>query len=135
MKALSIKQPWAWLIVNGIKPVENRDWYSNYRGPLLIHAGKTIDEAGLDWLMMNSKRLGFDQVSPNVHDISVRQGMVQERGGIVGRVEMTKCTTSHDSPFFFGPYGFIMEKPEVLPFIPYRGQLKIFEIPDSVLCR
>src|SRR5438045_8559495 len=39
MKALSIRQPWAWLIVNGHKPVENRSWSTKYTGKLLIHAG------------------------------------------------------------------------------------------------
>jgi hypothetical protein len=38
MKVLSVKQPWASLIVNGIKDVENRVWKTNYRGELLIHA-------------------------------------------------------------------------------------------------
>ena len=40
MKALSIRQPWAWLIVCGHKPLENRSWPTPYRGPLLIHAAK-----------------------------------------------------------------------------------------------
>lgn len=135
MKALSIKQPWAWLIVNGIKPVENRDWYCNYRGPLLIHAGKQLDVEGMMWLGNNWHKSGMPTEVGNMFDNWKICGCTFDQGGIVGRVEMTKCTTSHDSPFFFGPYGFIMEKPEVLPFIPYRGQLKIFEIPDSVLCR
>ena len=30
--ALSIRQPWAWLIVNGYKDIENRDWKTHYRG-------------------------------------------------------------------------------------------------------
>lgn len=33
MKAISILQPWAWLIVNRYKPVENRGWYTFFRGP------------------------------------------------------------------------------------------------------
>jgi hypothetical protein len=36
MKALSIMQPWAWLIVNGHKAIENRNWRCHYRGPVLI---------------------------------------------------------------------------------------------------
>lgn len=40
MKALSILQPWAWLITAGHKDIENRRWWTNYRGPFLIHAGK-----------------------------------------------------------------------------------------------
>ena len=41
MRTLSIRQPWAWLIVHGHKDVENREWATDYRGPLLIHASKT----------------------------------------------------------------------------------------------
>ena len=39
-RALSIMQPWAWLIVNRHKPIENRSWHTNFRGHVLIHAGK-----------------------------------------------------------------------------------------------
>ena len=38
---LSIRQPYAWLIVNGFKPVENRTWPTRFRGRILIHAGVT----------------------------------------------------------------------------------------------
>ena len=38
MKAITIKQPWASLIVHGIKDIENRTWRTNYRGRVLIHA-------------------------------------------------------------------------------------------------
>ena len=41
MYALSIHQPWAWAILNVGKNVENRRWRTRYRGPLLIHAGKS----------------------------------------------------------------------------------------------
>src|SRR5580765_3071606 len=44
MKALSIRQPWAWLIVNGHKPVENRSWPTKYTGKLLIHAGQRFEQ-------------------------------------------------------------------------------------------
>lgn len=37
MKALSIQQPWAWLIVNGYKDVENRDWNTKFRGRFYVH--------------------------------------------------------------------------------------------------
>lgn len=42
MIALSIRQPHAWLIVHGIKDVENRTWATTHRGPTLIHTGKTL---------------------------------------------------------------------------------------------
>ena len=46
LKALSIRQPWAWLIVNGFKDVENRNWRTHWRGRLLIHASKGMTLAG-----------------------------------------------------------------------------------------
>src|SRR5215472_1457845 len=48
MKALSVRQPWAWLIVNGYKPVENRNWLTKFRGRLLIHAGQRFDPKGVE---------------------------------------------------------------------------------------
>lgn len=45
MKCLTIKQPWAHEIVHGDKRIENRTWATGWRGPLAIHAGKTIDRA------------------------------------------------------------------------------------------
>lgn len=42
MKALSVRQPYAWAIIHGGKNVENRQWRTPYRGPLLIHAGSRL---------------------------------------------------------------------------------------------
>jgi hypothetical protein len=41
MKALSVRPPWAELLVSGKKPVEYRKWRSRYRGPLLIHESRS----------------------------------------------------------------------------------------------
>ena len=76
MKALSIRQPWAWLIVHGYKDVENQSWSTDYRGPVLVHAGKTLDPR-------------FDEIREDIlaegGDLPDRRSI--ERGGIVGRVE------------------------------------------------
>lgn len=47
MKVLTIKQPWASLIMLGYKKFEFRTWKTNYRGELLIHAGKETDKEAL----------------------------------------------------------------------------------------
>src|SRR6266478_115294 len=54
MKALSLWQPWASLIYDGRKTIETRSWEMRHRGPLAIHAAKTVDktacdEFGYDW--------------------------------------------------------------------------------------
>lgn len=45
MKVLTIKEPWATLIIDGYKKYEFRSWKTNYRGKLLIHAGKSLEKA------------------------------------------------------------------------------------------
>lgn len=47
MKVLTIKQPWATLIMQGDKRFEFRSWQTKYRGDLLIHAGKGIDKEAM----------------------------------------------------------------------------------------
>lgn len=110
--ALSIQQPWAWLIVNGYKPVENRTWPTKVRGWIGIHAGKKIDAEGYQLVREN-----FPQIElPTSFEV----------GGIVGRARITGCVEDHDSPWFFGPYGFTMEGAEPLPFRECRGRLGFF---------
>ena len=124
MKALSLKQPWATIIVKGIKPIENRLWRSSYRGSLLIHASKTWDKDGAAWIV---------KLKPELRDLIYWSDHL--KGKIIGQVEMVDCVAQYDSEWFFGPYGFVFEDPhEFYPeqAIPYRGQLRIFEVSDFI---
>ena len=49
-KAISIKQPWSFLIASGIKDVENRTWQTKFRGRVLLHAGAKRQTGILDLL-------------------------------------------------------------------------------------
>ena len=123
MKALSLKQPWTTLIVTGIKPIENRKWSTSYRGQLLMHASKTWDKEGAQWIVDHF---------PELKDLIYWSNHL--KGKIIGQVDMIDCVTQYDSPWFFGPYGFIFR--DAIEFknpIPYKGQLNIFEIPDLKL--
>lgn len=51
-----------------------------------------------------------------------------QRGGIVGRAEIVDCVESSDSPWFVGPFGFVLRNIEPLPFRPYKGALGFFEV-------
>ncbi len=115
---LSIRQPWAWLIVQGIKPVENRGWSTAVRGWVGLHAGRTFDEAGYEFV-----RSEFPEITmPAVEEF--------QRGGIIGRARLIDCVQVHPSPWFIGPIGFVFEEPEPLPFQPCRGMLGFFR-PES----
>jgi len=120
MRALSIKQPWAWLIVNGIKDIENRNWKSNYRGMLLIHASKTFDLDGFNWI---AERFNINM--PRSQDFL--------KGYFVGVVKMVDCVDHHPSKWFKGPWGFVFESSETWDEpIKYRGQLKIFDVSARI---
>ena len=47
MKVITIKQPFASLIAEGLKEYEFRTWKTNYRGEILIHAGKSVDKEAM----------------------------------------------------------------------------------------
>ena len=48
MKVLTLKQPWATLVAEGIKEYEFRTWKTKYRGKVLIHAGAGVDKQDMD---------------------------------------------------------------------------------------
>lgn len=132
MKALSIRQPWAWLILYAGKDIENRTWSTRFRGPVLIHAGKSPDYAAIDLI-----GAGLHPVTGQA-DAAVAgrfmaayrdNGNVIAAGGIVGRVVIDGCVEQHDSPWFQGPFGFVLRDPEPVVFAPCSGQLGFFE-PD-----
>lgn len=125
MLALSIRQPWAWLIMNGGKDIENRNWRTNVRGRVLVHAAKgvTKDEWREAWEWVKT-------VSPEAYAkacCEIQKGTI-ERGGIVGSVEIVDCVKDSQSPWFGGEYGFVLKDPRPLPFYPCRGKLGFFRV-------
>ena len=99
---LSIKEPWTWLIIHGHKDIENRDWTTSYRGPLLIHAGKRMDENCFD----PAGRLLTDYWRSRYGDELVaampQHQEAYETGGIVGIATVVNVVMYSESPWFFG---------------------------------
>jgi hypothetical protein len=119
MKTLSVRQPWAYLIAHGFKPVENRNWQTKVRGPILIHASKSFDKEGYEWV-----RETFPEIAmPQPHEF--------ERDGIVGMADLYAVATASSSPWFFGPFGFCLRDARPLPFVPMLGRLGFFETEMS----
>lgn len=123
MKALSIRQPWAWLIVNGYKDVENRTWPTNLRGTILIHAAKTMTDVDYDEALafIRSKHSisNLASIVPKQHELDL--------GGVVGMATIVSCSERYPSPWFTGPYGFGLQFANRLTFIPMKGALGFFE--------
>lgn len=121
MKALTVRQPWAWLLFHG-KPVENRDWYSGYRGPLAIQAAKGMTRAEYE----DAKEF-VSIIAPEIANLLPAMESL-ERGAVIGFVKMTDCVREHPSPFFQGKYGFVFEEQSLLSTpIPAVGALGFWE--------
>lgn len=115
MKALSILQPWAWLIANGHKDIENRVWSTRFRGRFLVHAGKrwgAEQDDDLAWVREQFPHIAL----PESFDL----------GGIVGVATVTDCVQDHDSPWFNGPHGFVIADARPVAFMPCLGMLNFF---------
>jgi hypothetical protein len=128
---LSIRQPWAWLIANGFKNIENRDWTTGYRGPLLIHAGKAVDND-----CFTGKEINFDffeQFGDEVVDALPRYKKDYDLGCIVGQANLVDVVTDSDSQWVCGKYGFILENALSINPIPYPGKLKLFDVPKDMI--
>jgi hypothetical protein len=117
MLALSIRQPWAWAILHCGKDIENRSWPTKVRGRVLIHASKGMTMKEYVNFGCKALRRGID--IPRFDDF--------ERGGIIGEAELVDCVTQSHSPWFSGPYGFVLRDVQQLPFRPCNGLLGFWE--------
>jgi hypothetical protein len=117
VKCLSVRQPWAWLIVAGGKDIENRTWATSHRGLLAIHAAGGMSDQEYLHCQQFARERGVTLPPPSQ----------LKRGGIVGLVELTACLRSSASPWFEGPVGWLLANPRPLAFVPMRGQLSIFQ--------
>jgi hypothetical protein len=118
-KVLSIRQPWATLIVAGIKPVENRSWPTRYRGPLYIHASSRFDDEPIASIEQRLR-------------ISIANGL--PTGGIIGIVDLVDCVETHPSRFYArGHWAFVLANPRRVKFHAMRGQLGLFSPPQELV--
>lgn len=122
LKAISVRQPWTWLIVNGYKPLENRNTLKNFRGPVLIHASMQFDKKAFDEFMF---RAGISKITPEIRFMPIYKRQF-DMGGIVGAVTITDSITKSDSKWFIGPNAFVLTDPMKLPFTPCKGKLGFF---------
>jgi hypothetical protein len=130
--ALSIRQPWAALLVHGLKTVEVRRWQTDRRGRVLIHAALTTDD----------RRAGWKLLSADMHKTAAL------RGGIIGVAELVDCVTyasadafnaeqalhRNDSDWYEpGLYGFRFADARCLPFRKLAGYVRFFPVTADAL--
>jgi len=120
-KGTAWHQPWADLIVDGIRDIENRTWPTKFRGVVLIHASKKVERTEVK---RYRRELGLD----------TNDDYKPTTGAIIGKAEIFDCLTHHRSRFFKGPYGFVLKNARRISRpIPLRGLLGIFRVPKSLV--
>lgn len=121
-RVLSLKQPWLYAVTNLGKPVENRRWPAPdwiIGQTIALHASKTDDKAGYEAIY----RIDQTTVLPDFLD----------RQCIVATAKVVEVVTEHDSPWFFGPYGWVLDEVKTLDdWIPIKGHLGLWRLPVEV---
>lgn len=154
IKALTILQPWASLIALGAKRIETRSWYTSYRGPMAIHAGRSrkfINIAHQEPFFSALKT-----ISQPIGDCPLPIDVLLPVGEVVAVCRLVNCkeidnTTLHPwrfnpeelseqekafGDFTLGRYAWILEDVRMLPEpIPAKGRLGLWnwEPPEGVL--
>lgn len=139
MKAISLIQPWAQLVVLGTKRAETRSWPTTYRGEIAIHASKGFP----GYAKTLCKKLAFKRALDEYNFVAPTLPL----GAIVGTVEITGCYRTeeagsmglydHSPEDQFGDYSpgryfWILENPLLFATpIPCKGALKIWTIPST----
>jgi hypothetical protein len=130
-KALSLKQPWAALLVHGRKTIEVRRWPTPHRGPLLIHAANVPDERPAAWALLPADLRGTAELG----------------GGVIGVADLVECRPYRtreqfaadralhlNDPDWFEPaglFGFRFERARPVPFQRYPGWVRIFTVEED----
>jgi hypothetical protein len=133
MLCLSIRQPWAHLVLLGRKRVENRSWPTAHRGRLAIHAASRLDVGTWDDIRAICGRKCLDGLQlPELAELP--------RAAIVGTVELVDRVDVDDlptalrrDPFTGGPVCWLLRDPRPLARpVPCAGRLRLWEAPADL---
>ena len=139
VKALTLHQPWASLVAIGAKDYETRDWDTDYRGPLAIHAGRNVESLGLFeedpfFDVLRNAGYGIPEDLPLGAVICI--ATLEDCLSTNGMVPMTEPEASFGN---FGPDRFMWKLANVKRFDPIkaRGYQKIWDwdVPQDLLKR
>lgn len=137
LRILTVRQPWAWAIIHGGKDVENRvrNIAGDYRGPVAIHSGLLVDQAGLD----DHRVRGAITLDTLVNDVFLT-------GNIIGVVDLVDVHDPTDMLFGHSPdhpttcslwaepaaFHLVLENPRPLAEpIPFKGALGLRRMDEE----
>lgn len=132
MLALTIKQPWASLIIHHGKDIENRTWPTKVRGRIAVHSSGRLEAREIQLAVEVAWKLKPSSLQTSALNAIGRAP--RDIGVIIGTVEIVDCVVWANSPWFSGPYGFVLRDPIILPEpIPFKGALGFWKVPDGLI--
>lgn len=140
MRALTVCQPYAELIARGVKRVENRTWEMLYRGPLLIHAGKSRKFLSEDNFGISLEEMSWGAVIAAVDVIACKH--ITQIQAEMKKTHIIRQPTDFPSHLEFllhhehveGPYCIVLGNIRRLSQpIPYKGAQGIFNVPTHLV--
>lgn len=121
-KALTIRPPWAQLIIMGVKDVENRSWKTDYRGPIAIHMGTQVSVEHLEMASATLEHIGIDLMGALFDPRSFPAGHV------LGTVELVDCVKDSSSPWAIADqWHWVLDRPQAFTPEPVKGKLGLWE--------
>lgn len=124
VKALTIRQPWAELILRGRKPFELRSWTTKYRGPLVIHAAARIDAVDARHFGLDPEKL-VTSAFVGVVVLSDVRPYSREDARLLKRKQA-------GYGWFPGNFSWVLKKPRRILPVKAKGQLSLFKTPKAV---
>jgi hypothetical protein len=111
MKVITVKQPWASLIVEGLKDIENRTWQTKYRGRVLIHSAVKPDIEFKNRCLVGLYGIGMtEEMILSANKLSFKwDAFLNENGLIIGSVEIVDCVINHESIWAERTYQYELE--------------------------
>lgn len=137
MKAITVRQPYAWAIARGHKPIENRTWTTPYRGPLAIHAAMRWDDDGGGALLFCRDHIRA-QGGTYPRNLA-SDAPYSDRGCVVAVVDLVGiCSRSMDGePCDCGPWAMVgqahwhLRNPQLHHVPSVRGRLGLWEWDET----
>jgi ASCH domain-containing protein len=128
VKALTIHQPWAGLIMAGIKGVENRKWRPNMAPGtrFAIHAGRDADVE--EWVIEESQK----RLTPQTAAFCLENGVILGTVLFMGIVTKAEELPPDQRKWFVGPVGWLLSEPHEWNLPPkIKGQLGLWDVPED----
>lgn len=130
MKALTVKQPWASLIVHGIKDIENRTWITHFRGKIYIHA--SAKSVGKMKDILTPEQYEF------VKNSGWKPGTDKPLSAIIGEVEIIDCVLNYSTSIWAErlSWNWVLANPVLYekPIINVKGKLSFWEPTPNQIC-